>query len=118
MNLDFRVAVACIALLFLVAGSAFGARGDRTVEVGMTTEEVRKMLGRPVRKQKKAPDEAWLYMNEVGTSASVRRCEHATLWFRDGVVRGITTDYGGVGEYCESFGRVSRPRIDWDAMPE
>ena len=107
-------ASALAALLLLAASTGSGAQ--RVVEVGMSIDEVRKMLGRAERRSSRGPDTAWVYVNQVGQSIS--RCEYATLWFRDDILRGISTRYGGIGEQCESFGRVARPRIDWDEMPE
>ena len=123
MNLDWRVlpATACItaAVFIFLTGCASTAAGGRdSIEVGMTTAEVRRLMGRPDYRRAKLTDDAWLYMDVDYPSEN--RCKYLTFWFRDGILQGTTTrvDKSGLDRHCAFVTRVSIPySFDWDQMP-
>ena len=84
-----------------------------SVSKGMKQQEVFKVMSeggwKPYARSFNGENEAWLYCRE-GYKGGFKRSEDGyTIWFRDGVVRSLTTVRD---TFCQGIGS-----IDWGQMP-
>jgi len=111
----------------IVIGAAGCASSTRNavdnVGLGMTTEEVRTIVGAPTAQAEQETYQAWRYEYRVvgpcaykdGRGSECRQlCEHATLWFNDNEFRSTTRIRV---ESLEECGESSTP-IFWEHMPD
>jgi len=102
--------LACAFILFLlVACTSTTSRGREQLSPGLTTAQVKKLMGKPDGRSFNESNEAWQYQDVVGFG----QCEYLTAWFTDGVLRSVTTRRGGSVAGC---GLGSSP-VDWNQMP-
>ena len=100
------IAVAAVAV---AACASTTKRAKANVDRGMTNAQVREIAGAPDMRSFKDKAEAWQYQDVVGFG----QCEYLTVWFLDGVVRGITTRRGGSVAGCG----LGSTEVDWSQMP-
>ena len=86
------------------------ARGKEALNPGMTTAQVKELLGSPDGRSFNETNEAWQYQDVVGLG----QCEYLTAWFTNGVLKTVTTRRGGSVAGC---GLGSTP-VDWSQMPK
>jgi hypothetical protein len=86
------------------------ARGKEALNPGMTTAQVKELLGSPDGRSFNETNEAWQYQDIVGLG----QCEYLTAWFTNGVLKTVTTRRGGSVAGC---GLGSTP-VDWSQMPK
>jgi len=105
----------CAALLIGLAGCASTTkRGKAELEVGMTTAQVRHLLGTPDDRSFRENNEAWQYHDVVGYG----QCEYLTAWFTQGILHAVTTRRGasiagcGLGSMAVDWGQMPKPSID------
>lgn len=102
------VGVALVCACFLGCASTT-ARGKEALNPGMTTAQVKELLGSPDGRSFNDTNEAWQYQDVVGFG----QCEYLTAWFANGVLKAVTTRRGGSVAGC---GLGSTP-VDWTKMP-
>jgi hypothetical protein len=105
-----QIVIAALTGLTLGACAHTTAHGKNELKVGMTTDQVRNLLGTPDDRSFRENNEALQYYDVVG----VGQCEYLTVWFTDGVVRAVTSRRGSSVAGC---GLGSQP-IDWGQMPK
>ena len=104
-------ALICVVLYAVLLGCATTtARGKEHLKVGMTTGQVRDLLGKPDDRSFHESNEAWQYYDIVGFG----QCEYLTAWFVRGVLHAVTTRRGSSIAGC---GLGSMP-VDWGQMPK
>ena len=110
-----------VALAIALAGCASTTqRGKAELNPGMTTDQVRTILGDPDDRSFRASNEAWQYQDVVGFG----QCEYLTAWFLDGALHAVTTRRGssvagcGLGSMPVDWGQMPKPTIDVNVRVE
>lgn len=84
-----------------------------SVSNGMKQQEVFKVMSeggwKPYARSFNGENEAWLYCKKGTRGGFKGAIDGYTIWFRDGVVRALTT---GRDRFCNEIGS-----IDWGQMP-
>lgn len=99
-----------VLVLSLAACASTTKRAKANIDRGMTAQQVREIAGTPDMRSFKDSAEAWQYQDVVGYG----QCEYLTVWFLDGVVRGMTTRRGGSIAGCG----LGSTEVDWSQMPK
>lgn len=104
-----------IGVAVLLAGCAHTTkRGKASIEVGMTTQQVRALMGAPDDRSFRESNEAWQYNDVVGFG----QCEYLTVWFTNARVHAMTTRRGpsvagcGLGSSAVDWGQMPKPTLD------
>jgi len=105
-----RVLYCAVVFGTLVACASTTARGKEELNVGMTMERVRALLGAPDDRSFRQTDEAWQYNDVVGFG----QCEYLTAWFTNGVLHAVTTRRGSSVAGCG----LGSSAVDWGQMPK
>jgi len=104
-----RNAILLALVVVLVGCASTTQRGKSELNPGMTTDQVRALLGTPDDRSFRESDEAWQYEDVVGFG----QCEYLTAWFLDGNLHAVTTRRGSSVAGC-GLGSMS---VDWGQMP-
>ena len=101
-----------LAVVLLLALPSVGLSSDHSdqLQVGMTKDQVRELMGTPADKSLRGADEAWQYQKVAGFG----QCKYTTVWIRDSKVVGVSSRRGSSVAGC-GLGSHS---VDWSEMPK
>ncbi|GFE91325.1 hypothetical protein GCM10011488_62790 [Steroidobacter agaridevorans] len=91
-----KLLVTVLACGCLLGCASTTARGKEALNPGMTTAQVKELLGNPDGRSFDETNEAWQYQDVVGFG----QCEYLTAWFTNGVLKAVTTRRGGSVAGC------------------
>jgi hypothetical protein len=99
-----------VCALALLAACASVKEASLKLSPGDPKEKVAIAIGMPEDRQFKDKMEAWQYSN----IASIGICEYTIVWFKEGIVSGLTTYRNGSVSGC----RVGMRTIRWEEAPD
>jgi len=106
------VVLVFILLLQACASHSLIIKNSASIRPGMSSSELRQLMGEPQNRQFKGKDEAWQYCS---TDYSGFEADHYVLvWLFDGVVTGMQTYRNTRFGTCESFFRT----VNWEEAPD
>lgn len=105
------IIAALVFLLQACASQSSIVRNSASIRPGISTAELRQIIGEPQNRQFKGKNEAWQYCS---TDFSGFEADHYVLvWLFDGVVSGMQTYRNTQYGTCESFFRT----VNWEEAP-